>query len=222
MLIKTLVLITCAVLPIQAMEFGIGAVGNIGIGFSRYETDVRDETANLVTDHLSSRAPVFGLGPMVNFWFNDNFGLNMCLQYSLYNYNYTYDYATSEAAIELRWSIQSLILPADLKIAIPFGKNRAFIGGGVIVSKQLKGKEGGIIWGNDLEAWNMRSEELKTDFLLRALIGVEFCSGNIGYQTSIDYYQGLYPLFVEPWASTHHLSLSFAVLYYPGKGNGSD
>ena len=53
-------------------------------------------------------------------------------------------------------------------------------------------------------------------------MGAEFCSGNIGYQTSIDYYHGMDGVFTGPWVSTHHLSLSFAVLYYPGKSDGLD
>jgi hypothetical protein len=223
MFVRILALIACAVLPARATELGIGAVGNIGMGFSRYEIDIRDPQANIVSDHLSSREPSFGLGPMVNVWFNDNFGLSMCLQYNWYNYNYTYDYSMNEDAIEERWSIQSLILPADLKIAISYGRNRAFIGGGVILAKQLAGKAGAIIWGNEHEDWNMESEELKTEFLLRAVIGSEFFySGNIGYQTSIEYYHGMDVLFIEPDVSTHHLSLNFAVLFYPGKGSGSD
>jgi hypothetical protein len=216
---RILVFLVCTALPAQAMEFGFGAVGNIGMGFSRYDADIRDPQANIVSDHLSSRGPCFGLGPVVNFWFNDNLGLSMALQYEWYNYSYTYDYSSNESAIERRWSIQSLLLPADLRAAIPYGeKNRVFIGGGVMVGKQLSGKAGGMIWGSELEDWDLESKELKTEFLLRAVLGAEFFySGNIGCQTSIEYYRGMDGSFVEPDASTHHLSIDFALLYYPGK-----
>ena len=140
MIIKILVLIMCLVLPAQAMEFGFGGAGNAGMGFSRWEIDIVDPFGDPLTDHLYSCEPIFGLGTVVNFWFNENFGLNIGVLYSWYNYNYTYNYVTNAEAIEFSWSIQSLILPADIKIAIPFGKNRAFIGGGVMVCKQLMGK----------------------------------------------------------------------------------
>ena len=217
MIIKTLVIIMCLVLPAQAMEFGFGGAGNVGMGFSRWEIDVVDPLANHVTDHLSSREPVFGSGPMVNFWFNDNFGLNIGFQYSWFNYNYTYDYATSSEAYEWRESFQNLILPSNLIIAIPFGKNRAFIGGGILVFKQLNGKLSITAWGDDMVVQNISNENLETGVLPRVLIGAEFCSGNISYQTTFDYYHGLDGLFTGPGISTHHLSLTVAVLYYPGK-----
>mgnify|MGYP001122715110 CR=1 FL=1 len=157
----------------------------------------------------------------MDFWFNDNFGLNIGLQYGWYNYNYTYDYATSEAAIEQRWRFNNLILPIGLKIAIPFWKNRAFVGGGVIVFKQLSGELSGICWGQDIEVQNIANEYLKTGVLPRFLVGAEFHPGNIGYQFLIDYYYGLNGVderYDGSSTSTHHLIFNVGILYYLGKG----
>jgi hypothetical protein len=220
MLIRIMVLLACAVLPAQAMEFGIGGVGNIGMGLSRDEIEIRDPNANVLSDHLSSREPVFGLGPMVNMWFSDFAGFDLCLQYCWHTYNYTYDYTSSEGAIESRLSIQSLLLPTDLKIAIPYGgKNRAFLGGGIIAYKQLRGKEGGIYFGDDIGERNIPSEELKTAILPRAIIGTEFLySGDIGFHIFIDYYRGMDAyVYTGPSVSTYHLNINLAILFYPGK-----
>jgi len=220
MIIKVLVCILCIVLPVFAMELGFGFAGNIGIGFSKWEIDVRDPQAQLLADHLSSSELTFGLGPTFSFWFNKNFGLNMGVQYSWYDYNYTYDYATTAEAIEWKWSYNNLIFPVNLKIGLPLGKNRAFIGAGFLIFKQLNGKMSGLFWGDDWETENVPDEYLETNILPRFLIGAEFYTGDVGYQTCINYHYGLDGVderFEGSPNTTHHVIVSFGVLYYVGR-----
>ncbi len=217
MIIKVLVCVLCVVLPIFAMEFGFGVAGNVGIGVSKWEHDIRSPEGQLLADHLSSRKPTFGLGPTFNFWFNKNFGLNIGVQYSWYDYNYTYDYATTAEAIEWKWSYRNLILPANLKIGIPFGGNRVFIGCGFLVFKQLNGEMGGFMWGDSLETEDVPNDYLETNILPRFLIGSEFYTGNVGYQTCINYHYGLDGVderFEGSPNTTHHMTVSIGVLYY--------
>lgn len=222
---RLLVCIICVVLPGFAMQVGFGVTGNAGMGFSRWETAIVDAQGQPITDHLSSRQPVYGFGPTMNFWFNKTYGLNIGVQYSWYKYNYTYDYTTSSEAIEWRWNYKNLLFPVDLKIGIPLGQHRVFVGGGVLLFKQLSGEMNAVFWGQSTETENIPDENLETGILPRGLAGAEFHLGNIGFQTLINYHYGLHGVdnrFAGSPISTHHLTTSLGVLYYFGKITASD
>lgn len=218
-----MVLFFCAILPVKATDFGIGVAGNIGMAFSEYKLSIVDENGNIITDHLSSREPAFTLGPEMELKFNNIFSLNLSLQYGRYNYNYTYDYATSSDAIEMEWHYTNLIFPVSLKFTPKSFKNIIYIGGGIILYKQLSGEFRGNVWGHKTGIQEVPNEYLRTGIIPQLLLGAEFHSDKIGYQTSINYYYGIDGvdlLFDDSSStSTQHLSLNISILYYFNKDN---
>jgi hypothetical protein len=214
-IIKLSISVIMLVLPLFALEFGIGIVGDAGLGFSRWEMDIYDTNGTFLTDHLQSNEPVFNLGVITNVMFTKNIGIRASLQYAWYNYNYTYNYSTNSDALIWKWHYKNLIFPTDLVFSIPAGKHKIIMGTGLIVCKQLKGEMSGITGGINLPVEEIPEDYLETTIAPQFFMGIEFLKEHIILSPTISYSYGLDGVGKEfaTEISSHYVIMNLAVLY---------
>lgn len=205
------VAIIVAFLPIFAMELGMGISSSVGLGLSKWKTDVINPEGNYVADHLFSKKPVFSVGPAISLWFTKNFGLKTGLGYGWYNYNYR-----TNATVEQKWNYRVLLLPLNIVFGFPIGKSRITIGGGFSIYMQKQGKWSLVAWGSSPVIGDMSKDELESSIVPNILFGAEFNTGHFRLSPAISYLYGLDGV-GKPWTngvSTHHISLNLGLLYY--------